>query len=122
MLQPLIATCEITFYRRLALVGVLTLLHPFCLFHADFILPFIGAQIVIIKTMAITKTMATINKIMVITNKTMATINKIMVIIKTMAIIKTMVTINKIMVIINNKRKVSEGLPCVKNVQLISLP
>ena len=84
-------------------------------------------MVIIIKTMAIIKTMVTINKIMVIIKtmaitKTMVTINKIMVIIKTMAIIKTMVTINKIMVIINNRRKVSEGLLCVKNVQLISLP
>ena len=66
-------------------------MRPFCSFHAYFILPFIGAQIVIIKTMAITKTMATINKIMVI--------------IKTMAITKTMVTINKIMAIIKKMTK-----------------
>ena len=59
---------------------------------------------------------------MVIITKTMVTINKIMVIIKTMAIIKTMVTINKIMVIINKmtKSKWTFAKVCEKKMHLIA--
>ena len=49
---------------------------------------------------------------MVIITKTMTTINKIMVIIKTMAITKTMGTINKIMVIINKMTKSKWTFAC----------